>query len=144
MEGGVPSKEIMPAPAVILDTNVLVAAGFNRKSASAQILDQVRSGRLRMIWNDQTRRETEHILSRIPPLFRNRVAELFREEDRYHAVTFPENFDYIPDADDRKFAALAEAAGVVLITNDDHLLSNRDRAKLEILSPREYWERQQG
>jgi predicted nucleic acid-binding protein len=69
------------------------------------------------------------------------VAELFRDEDRYEGETSPEKFDYIPDADDRKFAALSKATGVSLITNDDHLLSNRDRAGLE--TPRAYWDRQE-
>jgi predicted nucleic acid-binding protein len=130
--------------AVILDTNVFVAAGFNRKSASARIVEQVRSGQLKMIWNDQTRRETQHILSKIPRVSWSRVAELFRDEDRYDGETYPEKFDYIPDAEDRKFAALSAASGVVLITNDDHLLSSRHRAGQEILTPREYWDRQQG
>ena len=133
----------MPHEAVILDTNVFVAAGFNPRSASARIVEQVRSGQLRMIWNDQTRRDTQHILSKIPPVSWSRVAELFREEDRFDGPTYPEKFDYIPDADDRKFAALSKATGVALITNDDHLLSNRDRAGLEILTPREFWDRQE-
>ena len=132
----------MPHAAVILDTNIFVAAAFNKRSASARILEQVRSGQLRMIWNDQTRRETQHILSRIPQLSWSSVAELFREEDRYREETCPEKFDYVPDVDDRKFAALSEAAGVALITNDEHLLSNRHRAGLEILTPREFCDRQ--
>jgi predicted nucleic acid-binding protein len=131
----------MSPAAVILDTNVFVAAGFNRRSASTRIIEQVRSGQLRMIWNDQTRRETQHILSKIPRLSWSSVAELFREDDRYEGETFPEKFDYIPDPDDRKFAALSDAAGVVLITNDDHLLSSRRRAGLEIVTPREFSDR---
>lgn len=134
---------MMLPPAVILDTNVFVAAGFKRESASARIVEQVRSGGLRMIWNNQTRRETQHILSKIPPISWTGVAELFREEDRFRGETSPEKFDYIPDIDDRKFAALSEAAGVALITNDDHLLSNRERAGLEILTPAEYWKRRE-
>ncbi len=132
----------MSAAAVILDTNVFVAAGFNRRSASARILDQVRSRRVRMIWTEQTRRETQYILNKIPPLSWSHVAELFREEDRYAGETATESFGCIPDPDDRKFAALAEAAGVVLLTSDDHLLSKRDQMRLEVLSPREYWERE--
>jgi predicted nucleic acid-binding protein len=127
---------------VILDTNVFVAAGFKPGSASARILEQVRSGRLRMIWNDETRRETERILSRIPPLGWMRPAHLFREEERYAGKTAPERFDYIRDAEDRKFAALSAAAGAVLITSDSHLLENRDRAAIEVLTPAEYWKRQ--
>jgi predicted nucleic acid-binding protein len=125
--------------AVILDTNVFVAAGFKPGSASARTVDQVRSGELRLVWNDAVRRETQHVLSKIPRLSWPGVEELFREEGRYGGDTFPERFDYIEDPDDRKFAALAEATGVVLVTSDDHLLSNRDRAGLQILTPRELW-----
>ena len=134
---------LMRRSAVILDTNVFVAAGFNQQSASAYILDRVRSGRLRMIWNDQTRGETQHILEKIPPLSWSSVAKLFRQEDYHHSETAPDEFDFIRDPDDRKFAALAEATGAALVTNDDDLLSKRDRARLEILTPGEYWERQQ-
>ena len=129
----------MPPPAVILDTNVFVAAGFNSRSASARIVEQVRSGQLRMIWNDPIRRETQHVLSKIPRISWTRVAELFREEGRYAGDIPLGKFDYIQDPDDRKFAALADAAGVVLITNDDHLLSHRDRTGLKVLTPREFW-----
>jgi uncharacterized protein len=132
----------MLAAAVILDTNVFVAAGFNRRSASARIIEQVRAGQLRMIWNDQTRRETQHVLSKIPQVSWSSMAEVFLEANRYAGHTSPEKFDYIQDPDDRKFAALSEAAGVVLITNDEHLLSNRHRAGLKIETPREFSDRQ--
>lgn len=133
----------MSPVAVILDTNVFVAAGFNRRSASARILEQVRTGELRLIWNEPVRRETQHVLSKIPRLSWGSVAELFREEHRFAGETSPEKFDYVEDPDDRKFAALSDAAGVVLITNDDHLLRHRDRAGLAILTPREFQNRQE-
>ena len=132
----------MTTAAVILDTNVFVAAGFKRHSASARILDQIRTGEVRMIWSEQTRNETRHILNKIPPLSWDSVASLFLEEDRYQGLTVPEAFECIPDADDRKFAALADVTGAVLITNDDHLLSCRDQVQLEILTPGEYCSRQ--
>ncbi len=128
----------MSANAVIVDTNVFVAAGFNRQSASACIVAEIRSGRLRMIWNEQTRRETQYILNKIPPLSWSHVAACFRDEDRHHGETALDPFDHIPDPDDRKFAALAKAAGVVLLTNDHDLLSGRDQAEIEILTPGEY------
>ncbi len=139
-----PGKEhSLLAAAVILDTNVFVAAGFNRRSASASILEQVRLGRIRMIWNSQTRQETQYIIDKIPPLSWSSVAELFRNEDCHHGQIAHDDFDFIPDPDDRKFAALSEVTGAVLLTNDDDLLSNRDHARLEILTPGEYWERLQ-
>jgi predicted nucleic acid-binding protein len=53
---------------VVIDTNVFVAAGFNAKSASARILAALRERRFQLVWNEPTRRETEFVLRRIPPL----------------------------------------------------------------------------
>lgn len=129
----------MPASAVVLDTNVLVAAGFNPRSASAKIVEAVKQGQLRMIWNEATRREIERIMQQIPPLRAYDMSELFRPEDRYTAPTHPERFESIPDPDDRKFAALAHAAGATLISNDDHLLRHRDRRDVTVLTSHEFW-----
>jgi uncharacterized protein len=129
----------MPRPAVVLDTNVLVAAGFNPRSASARIVNEVKRGELRMVWNDATRREIERIVHQIPPLRAQPVAQLFRPADQFTAPIHPERFVEIPDPDDRKFAALADAAGAVLISNDEHLLGYRDRMNLPVLTPSEFW-----
>ncbi|HEX8036524.1 MAG TPA: PIN domain-containing protein [Ktedonobacterales bacterium] len=134
----------MSLPTVILDTNVFVAAGFNPHSASAQIVDAVKQGQIRMVWNDATRREIERIMRQIPPLRTYPVAELFRPEDRFTGATHPERFGEIPDPDDRKFAALAHAAGAMLISNDDHLLRHRDHMEVTVLTPAEFLQRQQG
>ena len=128
----------MPARPVVLDTNVFVAARFNPRSASAQILEAVRDGRLSMIWDDATRREIEHILGRIPPLRARGISDVFRPEDRFTEPTHPERFSMVADPDDRKFAALAAAAGATLISNDEHLLGWRDRLEIPIVSPGEF------
>lgn len=132
----------MSAHRVILDTNVFVAAGFNPQSASAGIVDDVRSGRLRMVWNEATRRETRHILQQIPPLSWDRFADLFRDEDRYEGETRPGEFSFVADPDDRKFAALSAATGATLVTSDDHLLEHRERIGTEVVTPREYRQRE--
>lgn len=133
----------MPAPPVVLDTNVFVAAGFNPRSASARIVDAVKRGQLRMVWNDATRRETERIVRQIPPLRTHAIADLFHPLDRFADATYPERFAEIPDPDDRKFAALAHAAGATLISNDDHLLRYRDRLGVIVATPDEFWRRHQ-
>ena len=133
----------MSGPAVVLDTNVLVAAGFNPRSASARIVNAVKQGKLHMLWNEATRREIERILHRIPPLRTQPVGQLFRPEDHVTVPTHPERFAEIPDPDDRKFAALADAPGAVLLSNDEHLLGYRDRLNLTVLTPSEFWKRQQ-
>lgn len=123
---------------VVLDTNVFVGAGFNRRSSSARLVEAVRDGRLRMAWNDATRDEIAHILQRIPGLAWGDVAHLFRAEDRFPVATHLERFDYVPDHADRKFAALAHAAGVPLVTSDAGLLQASSRAEIPILTPHDF------
>ena len=125
-------------PTVMLDTNVFVGAGFNRSSNSARLIDAVRDGRLRMVWNDATRGEIERILRQIPRLRWEHVAELFRAEDRYAHETHQERFDYVPDQADRKFAALSDATGATLVTSDADLLQGRALARAPIMTPSEY------
>jgi predicted nucleic acid-binding protein len=140
---GCPKEQSHAVAAVVLDTNVFVAAGFKPQSASAKVVDAVKQRQLRMVWNDATRREIERIMQQIPPLRAHAVAELFRPADRFTVATHPERFADIPDPDDRKFAALAHAAGAILISNDAHLLQYRDRRELTVLTPGAFWQRQQ-
>jgi hypothetical protein len=62
-------------PQVVLDTNVFVGAGFKPRSHSALLLEAVRGGRLRIVWDDATHEEIEHVLRRIPPLSWGSFAE---------------------------------------------------------------------
>lgn len=123
---------------VVLDTNVFVAAGFNPASASARLLAAVRHGQLRMVWNEVTRREIEYIVRKIPRLDWAQFTDLFRTADAFAGPTDPAHFAYISDPDDRKFIALAAAAGATLVTNDAHLLQERAHAPTPILTPGEF------
>jgi predicted nucleic acid-binding protein len=91
-----------------------------------------------MVWDEATRRETARVLRQIPRLSWDEAADLFREEDRFPGETRPERFACIPDPDDRKFAALAEATGAALITNDRHLLQAGGLAEARIMTPGEF------
>lgn len=137
-DGGGPPVADSARMAVILDTNVFVGAGFTPRSHSARLVDAVRDGRLQLLWNDATRRETERILRQIPRLSWDHVAPLFSEENRFTGETNPADFGYVPDPADRKFAALADAAGVPLVTSDQDLLQGRERASVPILTPAEF------
>ena len=123
---------------IVIDTNVFVAAGFNPKSASARILEGVREGRFRLIWNQPTRSETEMILRRIPRLDWQKIADLFRPEGEFAGPVDPTAFTEIADPDDRKFAALSAAANVPLVTNDKLVLAQRGRIGSEIVTPRDF------
>jgi predicted nucleic acid-binding protein len=131
----------MLASAVVLDTNVVVAAGFNPRSASAKIVEAVKQGQLRMVWNEATRREIERIMQHIPSLRAHDLSELFRPGDRHMAPTHPQRFAHILDPDDRTFAALAHATDATLISNDDHLLRHREPMEVTVLTPHEFWNR---
>ena len=121
---------------ILVDTNVFVAAGFNAKSASARILAAIRENRLQLVWNEPTRRETEFVLRRIPPLCWNKFADLFRPEREFTRRVDPHDFAFIEDPDDRKFAALGAAAKDPLVTNDHHLLVHRNLVGFDVLTPR--------
>jgi len=127
---------------VVIDTNVFVAAGFNPRSASARVLEGVRERRFRLIWNQPTRRETEMILQRIPRVDWQKVADLFPPEDEFTGPADPTAFAAIADPDDRKFAALSAAANVPLVTSDKLVLAQRGKIGIEIVTPRDFLERQ--
>lgn len=126
---------------VVLDTNLFVAAGFNPRSHSAALLRAVEQGTHTLVWNAATLAETRKIITQIPHLSWEPFAGLFAQAHEWTAPTRPDDFDDVRDRDDRKFAALAAAAGAVLVTNDDHLLSVRDRFPGEILTPTEFADR---
>jgi hypothetical protein len=88
-------------------------------------LAAVRSGTLRLVWDEPTRSETEYVVGKSPPLAGTNLADLFRPDGQFDGPTHPELFEPIADPADRKFAALAAAAGAVLLTNDRHLLADR-------------------
>jgi predicted nucleic acid-binding protein len=123
---------------VVVDTNVFVAAGFDPRSASARILDGIREGRFRLIWNQPPRRETEMILRRIPRLDWRIVADLFRPEAEFTGSVTPAAFSAIADPDDRKFAALSAAAQAPLVTNDKLVLAQRGKIGIVIATPHDF------
>lgn len=131
---------MMSPPAVVIDTNVLVASGFNSRSHSAQIVEQVRCGQLRMVWAEQTREEAAFIVGKIPPLSWQAIAVLFRPEDCYEGALLAEQFQHIPDKADIKFAALSDATGAPLITMDRALLSIRETLRIAMWTPFEFLE----
>jgi uncharacterized protein len=122
---------------IVIDTNVFVAALFNRTSASARVLERVREKCFRLIWNQPTRCETEMILRRIPRLEWQKIADLFRPEGEFMSPVDPAAFAVVPDPDDRKFTALSAAAKVPLVTSDKLLLAQRGSIGIEIVTPRD-------
>ena len=119
---------------------MFVAAGFNRRSRSARLVELVREHRLHMVWHQRTRKETQFIVGKIPPLSWEAIADLFHPDSEYKGELPLDAYDYISDAEDRKFAALCHITQTPLITMDRELLAARDVQSLPIVSPHEYLE----
>ena len=119
---------------LVLDTNVFVAAGFRRGSASHELVARARRGEILVVWTEATRRETRAVLRRIPPLDWDAVADLFRPEGE-HEGGDPAAVRAVPDPTDRKFAALARAAACPLVSSDDDLRSCPPIEGLDVVSP---------
>ncbi len=123
---------------LVLDTNVLVAAGFRPASAAGRLVEQVRSGRHLLVWTTATRNEAEHVIGKIPRLDWRRTAELFTPEGEYKQPLDLGAFAFVEDPADRKFAALGDATGAWVISNDVDLLSVRKRLPAtKVLTPSE-------
>ena len=123
----------------IFDTNLFVGAGFNRRSASARLIGAVREGRIAMIWNAATRDETRRILTKIPRLSWEDVADLFDPAQEAGVAGDLSHVAFVTDPEDRKYAALSLAEGVPIVTSDDDLLAHADR--LDVVKPGAMWAR---
>ena len=134
--------ERLPTPTVVLDTNVFVAAAFKPMSDSGQLVQAVRQGKFHLVWNEPTRRETEALLRKIPPISWDAVAALFEEENRWLGNVDPTAFTSVEDPEDRKFAALASSAGATLLSLDHHLLDAGLGDRCTIQTPSQFLDRQ--
>jgi Predicted nucleic acid-binding protein, contains PIN domain len=123
------------ATRLVLDTNILVAAAFCPTGAAGTILARARTGEMQIIWNEATRRETERIVRRIPPIAKSTVLDVFTTAGEFAADTDVEAFEFIVDPDDRKFAALACAAHATLVSLDAHLLNVRALLACPVMTP---------
>ena len=81
--------------------------------------------------------ETRRILEKIPPLAWDDVADLFLADARVEVTVDEERFADVPDAEDRKFAALALEAGAILVSSDRHLLDHVEG--VEVRPPGRWW-----
>lgn len=128
--------ELLLKVCAIFDTNVFVASGFNLRSASARLIDEVRAGHIILVWSEATRGETRSVLTRIPRLRWVDVAPLFTSEGKQRCGLNETAATFVVDPEDRKFAALAMLSGAPLVSADQHLLIHRDR--LNVVPPGEF------
>lgn len=120
---------------MVLDTNVLVGAGFRPGSASARLVAAARDGRIVLVWDEATRRETERVVAKIPRLDADALAPVFAAGERWAGPVDRARAAFVEDPEDVKFAALAIAAGATLVSSDRHLTVHDGRDGLVVKGP---------
>lgn len=124
---------------VVLDTNLFVAANFNSKSASAQILRMAKQRKIKTLWSESIRRELEIILNNIKAKTKTRklIDEILIEKNRLDRL--PKIKIIRDDPEDNKFINCALAGNAdFIITNDTHLLKLKEFHNIRIVQPREF------
>ena len=120
---------------VVLDTNVLVAAAYNPRSASRRVVEACLAGGLTPVVSGALRREYEFILARAARgrPYLERIHQLLDGVEVVEPAQVPR---VVPDdPDDDKLVAVALAAGAVLVSNDAHLLALAGHEGLEVVRP---------
>ena len=108
----------MNVPKIVIDTNLLVAAFFNKKSASFQIVEMARRGDVHVLWTREIRREAIHILRNVKA--GKEFAQFFRED--FQVKNPPKVRVVKEDPDDNKFLACAVGARANLVVSSDRAL----------------------
>lgn len=126
---------------IILDTNLLVAAMFNPRSAAARIVALVLEGKVDLLWHARLRDEACLITGRIQravPRVSIDLDRLFLDE---HCVReMPDLRGISADPDDDKFIACAVAGQAELIvSNDRDLLDLDSYQNIPIVTPSQAW-----
>src|SRR5262249_19812691 len=126
----------MPAVTrVVLDTNVLVAAAYNARSASRRVVEACLGGEMTPVLSGALRREYDFIPGRAAR-GRPYLEQIHRVLSSAEVVEPARTPRVVPDdPEDDKLVAAALAAGAVLISNDAHLLALAGHEGLRVVRP---------
>ncbi len=124
---------------VVLDTNLIIAAYYNRRSASAQILDLARNGKINVLWSEKVFEEAKFILDKIKAgvEFRKSLLSIYKESRK---VIKPErDIDVIEDdPSDNKLIGCAVKGASYIISNDHHLLDIGEYKGIKMVRPQAF------
>lgn len=124
---------------VLVDTNVLVAAAYNRSSSSYRIVEKIETAELTLIVSPAIKREYAQILPRAIRLEKKRewIEQVIQQAE---SVMLEANPPVTEDRDDDKFLAAALAGGAdAIVTNDQHLLIVHPYQGVDVLRPTTFW-----
>ena len=124
---------------MVLDTNVFIAAYFNRRSASARIIDLCLENKHELIFSPRLRKEVGLILKNVSAEseFQKRIQSLFTNASQVKPTQ--KVFMIKEDPEDNKFLECAlEGKADCLITSDRHLLELGEFAQTKICKPTQF------
>lgn len=127
---------------VFLDTNVLASAAATR-GLCADVLREVLASH-ELFLSEQVLRELTRVLRSKFGIGQNLIDEFIRLLQQDSVPAEPSDVPRVSlrDKDDLRILGAAAAAGAeVLVTGDKELLALGHFEKLEILSPRQFWEK---
>ena len=126
---------------VVLDTNVLIAAAWNKGSASRLIVDACLEGKTLRAVSPALRREYDFIINRAArkSKYRKSLQRLIDTAEVIECDAREMGIEVSADPDDAKVLATAVAGKVdALIGNDHHLLDLAGEFTVPILRPGEF------
>lgn len=124
---------------VVLDTNLFVAAYFNPRSNSAEILNDCLDFRYHAIFTPAIIKEANHILTQIKVRqeFKDKVEKLIKKGKLIKNA--PRVKMVSADPQDDKFLSCSAGGGAdYLITSDEHLLEIKKLRKTKIVKPSQF------
>ncbi len=132
---------------VVLDTNVLIAAAWNKRSASRQIVEACLKRRdVRAVLSPSLRREYELIIKRAArkSKYRKSLDRLIKRADVVQCDAKAMGIEVPADPEDAKVLATAIAAKAdALVGNDHHLLDLACSSPVPILRPGDFLRKNQ-
>jgi predicted nucleic acid-binding protein len=138
---------MMPAPRVVLDTNVLVAAIRSRRGASFRLLEQIGQGHFEIVLSVALVLEYEEVLDRHAEAAGLGTSDVRDLLDYLCAAGRPQSVFYLwrpflPDPDDDHILELAVAGGCDgIVTFNVRHFRGAERFGLSVETPRAFLER---
>ncbi|MFH1978722.1 MAG: putative toxin-antitoxin system toxin component, PIN family [Candidatus Aenigmatarchaeota archaeon] len=126
-------------PKIVIDTNLIIAARYNPKSASSKVIDLCIEHRLLALYSEKTRNENLNILLKVQP----------SNEYLIKIRLFFSKSIYIPDpttrvnicsdySDNKYFETAIDAGAQYIISNDKHLLEHDGYYGVRVMRPSDF------
>jgi len=124
---------------VVVDTNLFIAAYFNRRSASAEVVELAGEDKIRLVWSDLLKKEMDLILGNVKasPKFLNKIQNVLEKGIK---VSPKEKLKIVKDdpEDNKLLECAQETEADYILTNDHHLLEIGEFKSTKIIRPKEF------